>query len=60
MILIHNHEAIIFYTITILMLIIIFGLVLILIYSPFNDYQTNIKNIISFLDIMNKYFQSSD
>ena len=56
MILIHNHEAIIFYTITILMLIIIFGLVLILIYSPFNDYQTNIKNIISFLDIMNKYF----
>ena len=60
MILIHNHEAIIFYTLTILMLIIIFGLVLILIYSPFNDYQTNIKNIISFLDIMNKYFQSSD
>ena len=60
MILIYNHEAIIFYTITILMLIIIFGLVLILIYSPFNDYQTNIKNIISFLDIMNKYFQSSD
>ena len=60
MILIHNHEAIIFYTITILMLIIIFGLVLILIYSPFNDYQTNIKNIINFLDIMNKYFQSSD
>ena len=60
MILIHNHEAIIFYTLTILMLIIIFGLVLILIYSPSNDYQTNIKNIISFLDIMNKYFQSSD
>ena len=56
MILIHNHEAIIFYTITILMLIIIFGLVLILIYSPYNDYQTNIKNIISFLDITNKDF----
>ena len=59
MVLIHNHEAIIFYTITTLMLIIIFGLVLILIYSHYNDYQTSIKNIISFSDIMNKDFQSS-
>jgi L-asparagine transporter-like permease len=59
MVLIHNHEAIIFYTVTTLMLIIIFGLVLILIYSPYNDYQTNIKNIISFSDMMNKDFQSN-
>jgi L-asparagine transporter-like permease len=59
MVLIHDHEAIIFYTVTTLMLIIIFGLVLILIYSPYNDYQTNIKNIISFSDMMNKDFQSN-
>ena len=59
MVLIHNHEAIIFYTVTTLMLIIIFGLVLILIYSPYNDYQTNIKNILSFLDITNNNYQSS-
>jgi hypothetical protein len=58
MVLNHNHEAIIFYTITTFMLIIIFGLVLILIYSPYNDYQTNIKNI-SFFDIKNKDFQSN-
>lgn len=59
MVLIHDHEAIIFYTITTLMLIIIFGLILILIYSPYNGYQTNIKNIRSFLDITNKDFQFS-
>jgi len=45
MVLNHNHGAIIFYTITTLMLIIIFGLVLILIYSHYNDYQISIKNL---------------
>jgi hypothetical protein len=55
MISIHDHEAMIFYTITILMLIIIFGLVLILISSVYNDYQIKIKNITTLPEIWNSF-----
>ena len=50
MISIHDHETIIFYIVTSLMIIAIFALVLILIYSFSNDYRINIKNIISLLE----------
>lgn len=53
MISIHDHEAMVFYTITTLMLIIIFGLLLILISSLYNDYQINIKNITILPEIWN-------
>jgi hypothetical protein len=57
MISIHDPETMIFYTVTSLMLIIIFGLVLILIYSLYNDYQTDIKNITNPAEIFNINFQ---
>jgi hypothetical protein len=55
MISIHDHEAMIFYTVTTLMLIIIFGLLLILIFSLYNDYQINIKNITSLPEMWNSF-----
>jgi hypothetical protein len=47
MILIHDYETIIFYTVTSLMILGIFTLILILIYAPYNDYQFSVKTIIS-------------
>jgi hypothetical protein len=46
MILIHDYETIIFYTITSLMILGILTLILLLIYAPYNNYQINVKNII--------------
>ena len=51
---IHDHETIIFYTVTSLMIIAIFALVLI--YSLYNDYRINIKNITSLPEILNSNF----
>jgi hypothetical protein len=59
MISIHDSETIIFYTVTSLMIIAIFALVLILIYSSYNDYYINIKNIKSFTEVLNVNFQYS-
>jgi hypothetical protein len=56
MISIHDHETIIFYTVTTLMIIAIFALVLILIYSFYNDYRINIKNITSLPETLNLNF----
>ena len=50
---IHDYETIIFYTLSSLMLIGIFALVLILIYAPYNDYHINIKNIMNLPEIWN-------
>lgn len=46
MILIHDYEIIIFYTVTSLMILGILTLILLLIYAPYNNYQINVKNII--------------
>jgi hypothetical protein len=46
MILIHDYETIIFYTVTSLMILGILTLILLLIYAPYNNYQINVKNII--------------
>lgn len=46
MILIHDYETIIFYTITSLMILGILTLILLLIYAPYNNYQINVKNMI--------------
>jgi hypothetical protein len=46
MILIHDYETIIFYTVTSLMILGILTLILTLIFSPYNNYQINVKNII--------------
>ena len=61
MISIHDHETIIFYIVTSLMIIAIFALVLILIliYSLYNNYRINIKIITSLLEILNINFQYS-
>ena len=56
MISIHDHETIIFYIVTSLMIIAIFALVLILIYSFYNDYRINIKNITSLQETLNLNF----
>ena len=53
---IHDYETIIFYTVTTLMIIAIFALVLILIYSFYNDYRINIKNITSLPEKLNLNF----
>ena len=53
MVSIHDYETIIFYTVSSLMIIGIFTLVLILIYAPYNNYQINIKNIITLPEIWN-------
>ena len=53
------YEIIIFYTVTSLMIIGIFALVLTLIYAPYNDYDINIRNIISLPEILNLNFQYS-
>ena len=50
MILIHDYETIIFYTVTSLMILVILTLILTLIYAPYSDYPFNIKNIISLLE----------
>ncbi|HJU58179.1 MAG TPA: hypothetical protein VJ583_00385, partial [Nitrososphaeraceae archaeon] len=50
---IHDYETIIFYTLSSLMLIGIFALVLILINAPYNDHHINIKNIMNLPDIWN-------
>ena len=54
---IHDYETIIFYTLSSLMLIGIFALVLILIYAPYNDYHINIKNIMNLPEIWNLNIQ---
>jgi hypothetical protein len=54
MILIHDYETIIFYTITALMILGIFTLILLLIYAPYNNYQINVKNII-ILPVIEKF-----
>ena len=59
MISIHDYETIIFYTVTSLMIVGIFALVLILIYAPYNDYYVYFKNITSLLEILNSNFQYS-
>ena len=59
MISIHDHETIIFYTVSSLMIIGIFLLVLILIYAPYNNYYINIKNIIILQEIWDLNFQYS-
>ena len=59
MISIYDHETIIFYTVTSLMIIGIFALVLILIYAPYNDYYVYFKNISSLPEILNINFQYS-
>lgn len=46
MILIHDYETTIFYTITSLMILGILTLILLLIYAPYNNYQINVKNLI--------------
>lgn len=53
MISIHDYETIIFYTVTSLALFGIFTLILILVFAPYNDYQINIKNIITIPQIWN-------
>ena len=54
MIIIHDHETIIFYTVTFLMILGIFILMLILIYAPSNNYQlNNIKNIVTLTETLN-------
>ena len=53
---IHDYETIIFYMVSSLMLIGIFGLVLILIYAPYNNYQINIKNIVNLPEIIDLNF----
>jgi len=47
MILIHDYETIIFYTVSSLMIIGIFALILTLIYAPYNNYHISIRNIIN-------------
>lgn len=54
---IHDYETIIFYTVSSLMLIGIFALILILIYAPYNNYH--IKDIITLPEIFNLNFQYS-
>lgn len=56
---IHDYETIIFYTVSFLMLIGIFALILILIYAPYNNYHINIKDIITLPEIFNLNFQYS-
>ena len=47
MVLIRDYDKLCFYISTVLMSIVILALVLILIYSPYNDYHIGIKNIFS-------------
>jgi hypothetical protein len=56
---IHDYETIIFYTVSSLMLIGIFALILILIYAPYNNYHFNIKNILTLPEIWKLNFQYS-
>jgi len=56
MVSIHDYETIIFYTVSSLMMIGIFALVLILIYAPYNNYHINITNIINLPEIWNLIF----
>lgn len=56
MVSIHDYETIIFYTVSSLMMIGIFALVLILIYAPYNNYHINIKNIMNLPEIWNLIF----
>jgi len=56
MVSIHDYETIIFYTVSSLMMIGIFALVLILIYAPYNNYHINIKNIMKLPEIWNLIF----
>jgi hypothetical protein len=56
---IHDYETIIFFTVSSLMIIGIFGLVLILIYASYNNYHINIKNIIGLPEIWNLNIQYS-
>ena len=56
---IHDYETIIFYTVSSLMLIGIFALILILIYAPYNNDHINIKDIITLPEIFNFNFQYS-
>jgi hypothetical protein len=53
MVSIHDYETIIFYTLSSLMLIGIFALILVLIYAPYNNYHINIKNIMTLPEIWN-------
>jgi hypothetical protein len=57
MVSIHDYETIIFYTVSSLMIIGIFALVLTLIYAPYNNYHINIKNIIRLSEIWNLNIQ---
>ena len=59
MVSIHDYETIIFYTVSSLMIIGIFALVLTLIYAPYNNYHIKIKNIISLPEIWNLNIQYS-
>ena len=59
MVSIHDYETIIFYTVSSLMIISIFGLALILIYAPYNNYHINFKNIIGLPEIWNLKIQYS-
>ena len=55
----HDYETIIFYTVSSLMLIGIFALILTLIYAPYNNYHINIKNITTLPEIFNFNFHYS-
>ena len=57
MVSIHDYETIIFYTLSSLMIIGIFTLILILIYAPYNNYHINIKNIMNLPEIWNLNIQ---
>jgi hypothetical protein len=58
MVSIHDYETIIFYTLSSLMIVGVFALVLTLIYAPYNNYHINIKNI-SIPEIWNLNIQYS-
>lgn len=47
MILIHDFETILFYTVSLLVIIGIFILILLLITPFYNEYQINVKNILN-------------